>query len=355
MDDGIDHDLLERYLLGRVTPSERMTVEENLRTDETWRIALMEERRLAAVVRRAGRDDVKARLRTRVATPARRVPWVRAASIAAILVTAVGIGVLLRRPSVVDLPSGQTPPIASDMDVATETAPAVTGDEKTATDAGTRRGAEPGAKPASPAESGSRRDRTEERLASRPAEEPVTGELEAQFGKEKSEKPAGSRVKDDRPAEAGAVTDAVGLDETDAATSGEWVLATVTPTTGEKKDSRSNEIRPAAEAEGALRKSDRAPAVVGKGATVAQAATVAQMPVSALPGRQQTLQAAAPAGTMQALIQRRDGETLVTLYPEIPFSAEELRQAQTRMIGDDSIVVEIGRQRVGMKMRGGGR
>lgn len=355
MDDRIDHDLLERYLLGRVTPDERMAVEENLRTDETWRIAFMEERRLAAVVRRAGRDDVKARLRSRVATPARRVPWVRAASIAAILVTAVGIAVLLRQPSVMDLPSGQTPPIASDMDVADKVAPAATGDGKSAKDAGTERGAEAGTTPAPPAESGSRRERREESAAAQPAGESLTREQEARFGKEKLEKQGESRVKDARPGEAGALADAVGLDETDAATSGEWVLATVTPTTGETKDSRSNEIRPAAEAEGALRKSDRAPAVVGKGATVAQAATVSQMPVSALPGRQQTLQAAAPAGTMQALIQRRDGETLVTLYPEIPFSAEELRQAQTRMIGDDSIVVEIGRQSVGMKMRRGGR
>jgi hypothetical protein len=355
MDERIDHDLLERYLLGRVTPDERMAVEENLRTDETWRIALMEERRLAAVVRRAGRDEVKARLRARVAPRAPRVPWVRAASLAAMLVTAVGVAVLLRRPSVMDLPSGQPPPIASDMDVEERAAPAVTGDGKSAGHAGAERGAEAGATPASPAQSGSRREQREESTAARPAGESLAEGLEAPPGKEKREKQIESLVKDDRKSEAEAVADALRLNETDDGASGEWVLATVSAATGGGKDLRSNEVRPAAEADSALRKSDRAPAAVGKGVTVAQAATVSQMPVTALPGRQQTLQAAAPAGTMQARIQRRDGETFVTLYPEIPFSAEELRQAQTRMIGDDSIVVEIGRQSVGMKTRGGGR
>jgi hypothetical protein len=91
-----DENLLERYVLGRLSENERMPLEAHLQGCEQCRSAVQTERTLAAGVRRYGREQLKGRLNQRIASSMRSgrttTTWRQILSAAAVLVIAVGIG-----------------------------------------------------------------------------------------------------------------------------------------------------------------------------------------------------------------------------------------------------------------------
>ena len=61
----VDTELIERYVLDRVSEEERIQVESLILEDAQWAEALRREQLLAAGARRLGRERLRARLRER--------------------------------------------------------------------------------------------------------------------------------------------------------------------------------------------------------------------------------------------------------------------------------------------------
>ncbi len=114
-----DEELLSRYALGRLGEAEREKVDRHTAVCGTCMEALRREMRIAAGVRRLGREDVKERLKRRVADEGRTAGWPRILSAAAVVGIVAGLGVyyawftggetLPPRP-------GGTPPLAGRME-----------------------------------------------------------------------------------------------------------------------------------------------------------------------------------------------------------------------------------------------
>ena len=77
--------------------------------------------------------------------------------------------------------------------------------------------------------------------------------------------------------------------------------------------------------------------------------TIIQSPFNSLPSTQQLLQKT-QTNTIQTKVQQTaDGLTFI-LYPEVPFSAKDVQDAEIEPISNDSIVIGIGQQRIGYRL-----
>lgn len=89
-----DADLVERFVLDRLDPSERALLEGHLSMCDTCRAVVHAEEQLAAGIRRAGKNQLKDRLKNRIVMTERvHTPWVRILSAAAVIVILTGIGI----------------------------------------------------------------------------------------------------------------------------------------------------------------------------------------------------------------------------------------------------------------------
>jgi hypothetical protein len=105
----ISPETLEDVILEKLPPVERAMVEQHLATCSSCRAALEEERHLAAGIRSFGRAGLKSRLAESLAAPGRQpAPWGRILSAAAVLVVIAGIGIVYRWLT----PGEQSPQIA---------------------------------------------------------------------------------------------------------------------------------------------------------------------------------------------------------------------------------------------------
>lgn len=92
-----DGDLLSRYVLERVPPAGRVELERHLTACAECRALVEQERVLAAGIRRAGRDHLRARLAAQVRDGRRAaVPWPRVLAAAAVLLVIAGVLVVPR-------------------------------------------------------------------------------------------------------------------------------------------------------------------------------------------------------------------------------------------------------------------
>ncbi|HXG38142.1 MAG TPA: zf-HC2 domain-containing protein [Bacteroidota bacterium] len=96
-----DADLLERFVLHRVDEVERTRLETHLMMCEECQSAVKNEQMLVLGLKRAGQEEMKARLRERLAAAEPQkitvhVPWMRIASVAAVVVILVGLGIYNR-------------------------------------------------------------------------------------------------------------------------------------------------------------------------------------------------------------------------------------------------------------------
>jgi hypothetical protein len=96
-DSHISSEILENFVLERLSPAGRAMVENHLATCASCREALEEERYLAAGIRSSGRSDLKRRLaESLTATDQQPAPWGRILSAAAVVVVIAGIGLVYR-------------------------------------------------------------------------------------------------------------------------------------------------------------------------------------------------------------------------------------------------------------------
>ncbi|MBI3787949.1 MAG: hypothetical protein HY276_06800, partial [Ignavibacteriales bacterium] len=92
-----DAELVERFVLNRTEPNERKTLEAHLAVCENCRRVVQSEQEFAAGVRRFGRDELKARLKQRIGeTKSRQLSWAQVISVAAAIVVLVTIGIYNR-------------------------------------------------------------------------------------------------------------------------------------------------------------------------------------------------------------------------------------------------------------------
>jgi hypothetical protein len=88
-----DEELLSRYVLGTLDAAERERIDRHAAGCTSCMESLRREMRIAAGVRRLGRQSVKAELGARVALRAERASWPRFASAAAVFIVVGGLGI----------------------------------------------------------------------------------------------------------------------------------------------------------------------------------------------------------------------------------------------------------------------
>jgi hypothetical protein len=90
-----DPEILERYIMGRLSPPEKAELDSHIRLCERCRLAILAEQHLLAGIRRTGREEMKSKLKQRIveaeAVGASR--WIPILSAAAAIVTLIGIGI----------------------------------------------------------------------------------------------------------------------------------------------------------------------------------------------------------------------------------------------------------------------
>jgi hypothetical protein len=80
----------------------------------------------------------------------------------------------------------------------------------------------------------------------------------------------------------------------------------------------------------------------------ARAFSIAQLPLSSLPRDQRRRRV--EVNTVQAHIERKENGLLMTLYAEPLFASSALQDAQVHLAGEDSLVINIGSQRIVYKL-----
>jgi hypothetical protein len=315
-----NEDLLTRFVLDRVEAAERPALEVHLSTCEKCRRAVRAEQLLAAGIKRAGREELKMRLKERVA-PRRtfKVAWYQVAGVAAAIVVLVSIGIYNhwfivgekeQAPSVVqkEQEAGKLEALADR----------------------SKLGEKDKAKSApSAADAASARQREKEKSIVTVAPLQLAA---AQAGKASEEPGKGGRGQ-----------------------TATWVEGTVlprgaeeraapqlfAPPTGKKTEQlRANKME--ARAPTAQQQQDRAGAKEPAGLILTQR-RLSDLPVSRQAEGQKL-------NTVQTLFQRAKGGMRLTLYLDTLATDPELQNASVVPIGEDSIILHLGNQRIGYKM-----
>lgn len=344
-----DAERLERFVLGQLPVGEGLRVEEHLRGCPECARAVRAERELAAGIRRFARLELKARLarRLRTAGPV-AVPWQRIVAAAAVLLIAVGIGwfsdwfgIPGREPATTlgeiaeqQGPSGAEPSAGStggDLHAREAESKAATDEKLDALAANEAQGKgqtlggegeakkETGASPARRAESGAGRTVLEDRGAGLPdvtAEKSAAAPIEGrQFW-----------------------TTGVVLEEPPAPAAEEYL----------RKDAPDEELREADQAR--LRTQGTATRQKQATSQVTPVVLIDQRPLSSLPPAQQMLQMQSERLQVQTLLDQRSDTLRIMLYLERLVDARSLRSATAERISEDSLVVRIEGQAIGIHL-----
>ena len=331
-----DEDLLARFVLDRVEAAERQQLEAHLRTCEQCRRAVEAERLLAAGIKRAGREELKGRLKKRL-VPSKRfgVTWYQVVGAAATIVVLVSIGIYNHWFS----PGGTGPrPMAVQQETNKVEIPADRSkvSEKDKGEA------------ASPAEdAGTRHPREAEK--ERPVAAPsVPVEIETQGAAQPKAAPLQTTA-------AQATKPAESLKKQASVGGGVWVQGVILSNESEGRgeaqlqaplaEGRVDELRLQKRESKGLADRRRIGFVGGK---ETESITVAQEPFSNLPASRQSQQE--ETDRIETLFQQAGGKLLVTLYLDTLVSDKELQNARISQIGEDSIIVNVGGRRVGYKL-----
>jgi len=314
-----DQEVLERYVLGQLTDRERQDLERVLAADPAWRQALDRELKIAAGARRLGRDRLKRRLRGTLDEPTLRTnPWPRILAAAASVVIIVGVLVISRwfGPGL-DKGKGLDQP-ASDIALEQRQKPAPAEQEKSATQGSNE-------------------------LSVR--EEPAVAARRVPERKETPKATASSAQNEDlgHPVAAGL-----------PAEQGTWTQAQLYLLPGEQ-EAGVEKLR--ADTETLREQLHPEDLDVSRGHAQERQKAERQVPVNIAQGRISSLAsgaraqfASAPPDQIPALVQESDTAIRVVLYPPVPFDAEDLRHASIIRPEEDSLLVTIGTQQIGVRM-----
>jgi hypothetical protein len=340
-----DKDLLERFVMNRMEPAERNELEDHLRICEVCKLAVRQERQLIAGIRSAGRNDIKERLARRLEeTQAHAVPWPRIASIAALLLIVVGIGLysnwfVLRQQNQIARDEG------SQVQSKTPSSHEESADQFTA--------AQPQARDRESA------TRPDVRVMARNQTEPTVKEA-ASPEKVSAKHPAGAVHEFARREETPGL-DEVSIERADVAmrdsteSSSFWVEGTVIA-----------ELAQSAEAQGEERKLMRSKALLnaeeGKDArhmastsqTVnGQQIMLQQRPVSELPLTRQQMQIREKKESVETKVDVVPSGLNFTLYLDQLVATDDLQRSRIEPVNEDSLVIHLPNQRIGYYIPGG--
>jgi type IV secretory pathway VirB10-like protein len=344
-----DDDLLERYVLQRVSKEEKERVEELVRSDAAWRIALAREERIAGGVRRAGRLLLRRKLADRIRTaPPRSVPMVRYAAAAAVLLL-LGSVALVNRWFATRTPESAQPSQET-AKLSKETHPSDALESRT-----DKKGPEPAASPEKGIPGPARRadtDRNEEVATAakdiRSQEKELRGRSEADVNRADAEGRGG------KPGESRLVTAA----PTAGQTAGFWARAYVIPA-----QNADLEARPPAETSkskqetGLMQKRQRVGIESARGKSADSLSgrnpvpvELSQKPFSSLDSRQQVQFHAGASWTVPVLVQQRNDSLHITLYTDTPIAASALQRATLEQVSSDSFLIHLPAQTLGLQL-----
>ncbi len=308
---GRDSEVLERYVLGRLQPLERAAIDTHFRGCEECRQRLEEELRLAAGVRRMARNQLQGRLSDRLLSArSPEIPWPRIAAVAATILVIAGVSViglwLRQREAGTVPPSGPAP----------SEIPYAAGRE----DKGPEARANP---PAAEGKSATGSAPALRQKGSTPEKKDLA----------RTEEAKSAVTEEDHPPAPAASGEMAG---------GYWTEGIVSeePRVAAGATSRDAMARnapgPSEMQVNSTRKAAAAPVHLD------QQVILSQQPSRALQDRVQGLQA--KKKEIPTLARQVGGQLSLTLYPDTLFPAEELRLAIIRRKGDDSLLIQVGRQ-----------
>jgi hypothetical protein len=338
-----DQDLLAMFVLNRVSAAARQGLEAHLSTCEQCRRAVQAEQLLVAGIKRAGREELKARLKERVALRRRfEVTWYQVAGAAAAIVVLVSIGIYSRW---FGIGEKEREPLAvqEHLEVGKLSTPP---DRSKLAEKGKEKGEAPAAG------AGTSRPRGPEKGM---VTEALPAPVEA-----KSRRAAEPEVAPLQIAAAQAGKEAEALSKGTSEVTTMWVEGTVlshgiedraapqlyAPLAGKK----SAELRDRKNEAQALTAQKQQDFVGGKEkeSTIVAQRSLPDLPVSRKARQQEK-------NTIETLFQRTSGRLHVTVYLDTLVSEPELQTARIMPIGEDSIILNLGSQRIGYKMPPGWR
>jgi len=327
-----DPAVVERFVLGQLPEPERIEVERLLEEDSRWREAVEREQRLAAGVRRLGRDRLRERLKRRLLeSAARAIPWPRVLAAAASVIIIVGILVVnqwmrLSRESVNGIEDS-----VSDLTVETPQEPPleVSKDPSLAARA----------KGPSPAEVDEGSIASDLKRADHPPPRPprLAGTTETAELEEKLEASAKFASKAD----------------------GAWTQAQLyRPVPTELAGAAERRSREEAQrADNLLEDEDTESARMSKSAGEVDPSVIVvdqRTFASLTPGTQARVQSEVP-DRIPALVEHRRDTLHVILYPTALFDSDELGRATVEAPTEDSLLITIARQQIGLRLPSGSR
>jgi hypothetical protein len=334
-----DEDLLAGFVLNRVGAEERQRLEAHLRSCEQCRRAVEAERLLAAGVKKAGREELKERLKKKL-VPSKKfvVTWYQVVGAAATIVVLISIGIyshwfspggaeegpmaVRRETNKLEIPENRTK--AGEKDKGVTTSPSQGARAQPPREAEREHAI---AVPSVPVE-------TEAKGAIQPKVAPL--QVTAAQAPKSAE-----ALKKQVSGETAVWVQGVILSN-EAETRGEVQL--YAPLAEKKLD----ELRlQKAEPTGVTGR--KRVALLG-GKEIGEVA-VAQEPVSNLPASHQARQE--EPDRIETLLQRTGGKLVLTLYLDTLVSGPELRNARIELLSEDSIIVNMGGRRIGYKLPSG--
>ena len=347
-----DEDLLERFVLDRLTEEERRHCENHLRRCETCQQAVREEQRFAAGAKRLGRDQLKGRIRNSVGFVGRqRISWRQVAAVAAALVIVAGIGVVFRWWQVGSF--GEHQGIS---DLTTENRPAVPSVQEKKVE---RPSGQIAAEPQAPSPTAGTGAKSEERhrVTSQDETAPRAAKENVLLNEVRSQDlghVAGQEDKRDRATNQPQAQDALDkIPSKDQQILQQfWVRGTILPGFAQSGPSisKSDHLK----LEKAKSGQDREVAAQRKSPTQLESAlasgiTVNQQRLRALPsGRQQ--QVDATTNMVETLVRQENGQTFLTLYLDSLLDDNDVLSASVEYAASDSVILHISDQRIIYKM-----
>jgi hypothetical protein len=321
-----DGELLSRYALGRLDEAERERVDRHTAGCPACMEALRREMRIAAGVRRLGREDLKAELKRRVAADPQPAGWPRILSAAAAVGIVAGLGVYYAW-----FTGGGTPP------------PPPVGSPPLAGRTESPRQGE-GNAPA--------RELTDKVKGDRTAESPTRLSGQLQTERKTPVSPASRDAKNDRggaPA-AGDISSRVTAGEAAAmepagefwsegvVERGEGALDAGAPrgaVTSQEKNAVLFKSKVLKEEEGRLKDAPSRPR---------SQYFLRQQPASALPADRE--RSGRDQQSVPTRIDQRGSTTTMTMYLDSLVDEREIKKARVEAVSDDSVVVTLGRKKI---------
>jgi hypothetical protein len=341
-----DPDLLAEFVLGRLETGDRVRIEAHIGDCPDCAEAVRRETVVAAGIRRAGRDRLKSVLAAKGRAMDRPVRWPRIVSVAALLAIAAGVGIYEQWFSGKGPITGQL-----------QTRTAMPQNEIASNDDL----AKPDNLPAAPSQGGKRPSMGKLSTTGRAGESGMTEESDKSgnaiaSGEFAAAPPAGKSASlDSRAAPAAAVQEM--RRDAEEPLMAAWVEGTRLPDQGVSERSMADaKTRAQGGAGGTVLK--KAEQYRAKDALEAEAPgstsnsvqfSIAQRPAATLPVTQQSA-AQMYRNSVQTMVVRKGDSLALTLYLDSLVDQRTIANANVQQIGRDSLIVNVGKQRIGYRL-----